>query len=333
MKGNVRAMKQIATFPKAAAALVSTIFLTVSLGAGALAASPLPQPTVYTGGVTSLTPTSVILLGGLNAKAQPANYRFQYGTTGAYGTQTPLQPGGRSPAEIHVNQPVGGLTPNTLYHYRLVAFGARGAVIGGDHTFKTPKVPLALSIAASPTPVPFGDTFVLGGTLFGTGHAARAIALQANPFPYVQGFKTLGNPELTNATGAFSFPIVGMAVNTQFRVVTTGAPFVVSPVFLESVAVRVNFQVHRVHRHKPGRYYRMYGTVAPAEVGAEVGFQLIRPGHSSVNVGGTTVHAGSATVSTFSTVVRIRHRGVYEALVKINDGAHVSAYSEPVRIG
>lgn len=328
MKGNVRAMKQIATFLGVAATTLGLI-----LPSGALAASPPPQPSVYTGGITSLTSTSVILLGSLNAKAQPANYRFQYGTTKAYGIQTPLQPGGRSPATIHVNQPVGGLKPNTLYHYRIVAYGARGAVIGGDHAFKTPKVPLALSISASPSPIPFGDTFVLGGTLFGTGNAGRAVALQSNPFPYVQGFKTVGNPEITNAAGGFSFPILGLPVNTQFRVITTGAPYIASPVFLEGVAVRVNFHVHRVHRRRPGRYYRMYGTVAPAEVGAQVGFQLSRPGHASLNVGGTFVRSGSPTVSTFSTIVRVRHRGAYQALVKVNDGSHVSAYSEPIRLG
>lgn len=335
MKGNVRTMKQIATFTfgTTAAALALTLCLFLSVAPGALAASPPPQPVVYTGGVTSLTPTSVILLGVLNAKAEPANYRFQYGTTKAYGNQTPLQPGGRSSATIHVNHPVGGLRPNTLYHYRIVAYGARGAVIGGDHAFKTPKVPLALSISTSPSPVPFGDTFVLGGTLFGTGGGGRAIVLQSNPFPYVQGFKPVGNPEITNAAGGFSFPIVGLQVNTQFRVVTTGAPYVVSPVFLQDVAVRVSFHVQRVHRHRPGRYYRMYGTVAPAEVGAEVGFQLLRPGHSSLNVGGTSVHSASPTVSSFSTIVRVRHRGDYQALVKINDGSHISAYSESIRLG
>ena len=328
MKGNVRAMKQIATFLGAGIASLGLI-----LSSGASAASPPPQPAVATGTVTSLTSTSVILLGVLNAKAEPANYRFQYGTTEAYGIQTPLQPGGRSPAQIHVNQPVGGLKPNTLYHYRIVAYGARGAVLGSDRTFKTPKVPLALSISTSPSPVPFGDTFVLGGTLFGTGNSSRAIALQSNPFPYVQGFKTLGNPELTSATGGFSFPIVGMSVNTQFRVITTAAPYISSPVFLQSVAVRASFHVQRVHRNRPGRYYRMYGTVTPIEVGAQVGFQLLRPGRSSLNVGGTFVHSGSPTVSTFSTIVRVRRPGVYQALVKVSDGAHVSAYSEPIRLG
>ena len=76
----------------------------------------------------------------------------------------------------------------------------------------------------------------------------------------------------------------------------------------------------------------MYGTVAPAEVGARVGFQLLRPGLPSVNQGGTFVKSATPTVSRFSTIVRIRHRGVYEALVQVADGAHVSAYSPPLRI-
>ena len=77
---------------------------------------------------------------------------------------------------------------------------------------------------------------------------------------------------------------------------------------------------------------RLYGTVAPAEVGALVGFQLLTPGRST-NEGGTVVKAGTPTVSRFSRVVRLRHRGLYRALVKINDGAHVSNYSAPVLVG
>jgi hypothetical protein len=76
----------------------------------------------------------------------------------------------------------------------------------------------------------------------------------------------------------------------------------------------------------------MYGFVTPAEVGARVGFQLLRPGLPSVNKGGTFVKTGTPAVSRFSTVVRVRHRGLYEALVQVADGSHVSAYSAPIRI-
>ena len=45
----------------------------------------------------------------------------------------------------------------------------------------------------------------------------------------------------------------------------------------------------------------LYGTVAPAQGGALVGFQLPRLGRS-VNEGGTSVTAGTASVSRFSAV-------------------------------
>jgi len=142
-------------------------------------------------------------------------------------------------------------------------------------------------------------------------------------------FRTVGNPEVTNSVGGFSFPFVDLLENAQLRVVTVGKPVVVSPVVVESVAVRVSFHVRRACRRG---FVRLYGTVAPAEVGALVGFQLLRPGRS-VNEGGTAVRAGTASVSRFRAVVRLRHRGLYRALIKVsNDGGHVSNYSEPILI-
>ncbi len=63
-------------------------------------------------------------------------------------------------------------------------------------------------------------------------------------------------------------------------------------------------------------------------MGALVGFQLLTPG-KSINEGGTVVKTGTVGVGRLSRVVRLRHRGLYRALVKINDGAHVSSYSGP----
>lgn len=311
----------------ASLAAVLVLILLVSIAAAAL-----PPPGVITGGVSNLGPSSVVLHGAVYPKGQATNYVFQYGTTRAYGAQTPLASAGNSTATIKVTQPIGGLRAHTVYHYRILATSAGGAAAGTDRTFTTPKIPLSLQIAGVPNPVLFGNPFSVQGTLAGTGGAGRVVALQFNPFPYLAGFQTLGNPEVTSSTGAFSFPIVGLSTNTQLRVVTTSAPLISSPVLVEGVAVRVTFHVHRVHRHRPGRFYRMYGTVAPAEVGARVGFQLLRPGAPSVNRGGTFVKSGTPTVSRFSTIVRVRHRGLYQALVQVADGAHVSAYSAPLRI-
>ncbi len=319
--------------------LTRRIALLLAPAAAALAfAAPtsavtIPLPSVYTGGSADVGSTTALLLGGVNAKGQATSYLFQYGTSKALGLQTPLAPAGPSTATARVGKAVGGLQSNTLYYYRLIATDARGTVLGAEHSFRTQKIPLSIQIAASPSPVPFGDSFTLAGTLSGSGGGGRVVALQANPFPYTTGFKTLGNPEVTSATGGFSFPVVGLSSNTQLRVVTTGAPYVSSSVLQLNVAVQVSLRVQRVRRDRPGNFVRFYGTITPAEPGAHVGIQLLRPGAPSINRGGTIVtSASSAGFSRFSTVVRIRHRGVYEVLVQVFDGSHVSAYSEPVRI-
>jgi hypothetical protein len=292
---------------------------------------PLPKPlppVVATGGVSNVTYSSAILYGLVNARSQVTNYVFQYGPTKSYGLQSPLAPAGNGTGAIKVSQAVAGLQPGIIYHYRIVAASPGGMAKGGDHAFTTPKIPLSLAIAGVPNPVVFGNPFFVEGTLSGTGASTREIVLQANPFPYLGGFKNIGNPEVTLPNGTFSFAFPGLTENAQLRVVTVGGKEIVSPVVTELVAVRVTFHVHRT-RHRG--VFRLYGTVAPSEVGAQVGFQLLRPG-KSVNEGGTVIKAGTATVSTFSSRRRIRHKGLYRALIKINDGAHVSAYSEPILI-
>jgi hypothetical protein len=302
---------------------------TSSLGASSSAAAPAPHPTATTGDTSNVTYSSAILYGSVNASGQATNYLFQYGTTRAYGSQTPLSPAGNRTITIKVSQALSGLQPLTTYHYRIVAIGPTGTALGRDRTFTTVKIPLSVAIVGVPNPVLFGSPFLVEGTLSGTGSANHAVELQANTFPYLGGFKVIGNPQLTNAVGGFSFPVLGLLENSQLRVVTVGKPEEVSsPVVLESIAVRVSF-----HAHSTGRrgYVRLYGTVAPAEVGALVGFQLLKPGHKSINQGGAVVKTGTPTVSQFSRVVRV-HPGLYRALVKISDGAHVSNYSNPVLV-
>jgi hypothetical protein len=306
--------------------------LAVALSVGALAsvapsAGAAVAPGAITGRSANVTFSSAIVFATINPHGEATNYVFQYGTSKKYGQQTPLAPAGAGTGAVRVSQTLAGLAPLTTYHYRVLASSPAGASVGADLEFRTGPVPLSLAIAGTPNPVVFGSAFLVEGTLSGTGAADHPVELQANPFPYLGGFQAVGNAELTNATGGFSFPFLGLLENAQLRVVTVGKPVVSSPVLVENVAVHVSLHVHATRRHG---YARLYGTVAPAEVGALVGFQLLRPGRS-LNRGGTTVNAGTATVSKFSRVVRV-HRGLYRALVKVSDGAHVSAYSPPVLI-
>jgi hypothetical protein len=308
-----------------ASALVAALSLAV-----AGVASAATAPTAATSGVSNVSYSSATLYGYVNAQGQATNYYFEYGTTSAYGAQSPLSPAGSATSTVKVNQAITGLQAATRYHYRLVAVGPGGTVPGGDRTFTTARIPLSLALVSTPNPVVFGSPFFVEGTLSGTGGANHAIVLQANPFPYVSGFKTVGNAELTNSAGGFSFPYLGLTENAQLRVVTLGLPVVISPVVLESVAVRATVHVRSSNRRG---YVRLYGTVTPAEPGAQVGFQLLKPGHASINQGGTPVKAATATYSSFSGFMRLRHPGLYRVLIKVSsDGAHVSNYSAPILI-
>ena len=107
--------------------------------------------------------------------------------------------------------------------------------LGGDRTFTTPKQPLGLALAAAPNPVAFGAPSTLAGILSGTGNAGRPIRLQQKPFPFTGAFTNVGNVQLTNAQGGFSFALLAVPLTTQYRVLVTDKPSVVSPVVTVSV--------------------------------------------------------------------------------------------------
>ncbi len=297
------------------------------LGAPALAAAP-ERPMVNTGNARDVSYGSATLAGSLNPEGSNTSYYFQYGPTRAYGSQTGIADAGSGTQWTKVSLPIAGLQPITVYHYRLIAVNAVGTRIGSDRTLMTTKVPLSLQILAAPNPIPFGGTVTVQGTLSGTDNAARQVFLQANPFPFTAGFLTVGNPELTTATGSFSFPILGLTEGTQFRVVTNTLPPVISPVATESVTAKVSAHVRSTRRR---RFARIYGTVTPAENGAQVGVLRIIRGRG-VLVGGTVLRPRNAASSSFSRVVRVSP-GVYRVLIRLVGGGVSSSYSTPLRIG
>jgi hypothetical protein len=299
--------------------------------AGLAAAGPAAgasAPSASTGPPAQVSYVTATLTGSVNPHGQDTSYFFQYGPTKAYGLQTALADAGAGQGTVKVRLPVGGLQPLTRYHFRLIAVNASGASSGGDGFFTTKKIPLTLAILVAPNPVIYGGNVFAQGTLSGTGNAGVGVALQANPFPYLQGFADVGNPELTTASGSFSFPVFGLTESTHFRVVTLTTHAVVSPVALELVAARVAAHVGHARR---AHFARIFGTVAPAEDGAEVAILRIVHGRG-VLVGGTRLRHRNATSSAYSRVVHV-HAGAYRVLVRVLNGGVVSNYSRPLLIG
>lgn len=92
--------------------------------------------------------TALALAGTVNPFLREARYRFELGTTTAYGTVTPETSAGAGLGDAPASATVAGLRPDTLYHYRLVATNADGTTNGADRTARTPR--LAAPAGAAP---------------------------------------------------------------------------------------------------------------------------------------------------------------------------------------
>jgi len=96
-------------------------------------------PTVTTNPATDIKATSATLKGTLvDDGGEACQVRFQYGLTDAYGTDTAWQPGKVTGNTFE--QLIGGLTPNTTYHFRAQAKNSAGTASGDDITFTTQEL-------------------------------------------------------------------------------------------------------------------------------------------------------------------------------------------------
>lgn len=106
-------------------------------------------PAAYTGAATdppaAAGPAGATLTGSVYPGGRlPAAYHFQYGTSTAYGNDTPAAAAGAGTGAAPASATLDGLSAETAYHYRLVAWNAEGALTpsyGADRTFTTPGLP------------------------------------------------------------------------------------------------------------------------------------------------------------------------------------------------
>ncbi|MEI8386715.1 MAG: Ig-like domain-containing protein [Verrucomicrobiota bacterium] len=110
-------------------------------------------PIVQTGVATVVTKTSATLNGTVNPNSLETTAYFEYGLDANYGNRTGDQTCGYGLNAVSRSSSIRDLTPNTVYHFRLVArnsaalFG--GVTYGKDATFTTePDPPVDVTAAA-----------------------------------------------------------------------------------------------------------------------------------------------------------------------------------------
>ena len=112
----------------------------------------LPSPTVETKAASSVTQTTATFTATVNPNGgEVSECRFEYGSTDTYGTSVPCSPApGSGTSPVPVSATVGGLSPNTTYHFRVVATNPGGTGKGSDETLATlPNPPTVVTEAAS----------------------------------------------------------------------------------------------------------------------------------------------------------------------------------------
>ena len=135
-----------------------------TLTTGAAAGIP---PVVSSSAATGITPTGAQLNGSVNPSGLATTYHFDYGTTSSYGSTTAPVNAGAGTGSSAVSAVLSGLTPATLYHYRIAATNSGGTTNSSDRTLTTaiappaPAVPVVTTLAAS-------NISATGATLAGT---------------------------------------------------------------------------------------------------------------------------------------------------------------------
>jgi hypothetical protein len=185
-----------------------------------------PPPAVVTEAASAVTHTSATLNGDVNSAGEDVIFcQFEYGTTESHGTVVPCSSlPGPSEKPVPVSASVAGLTPNTTYHYWLVASTSAGTTHGVDNTFSTVSTgPLA---ETEPATEVLQTSAMLNATVNPAGEAVTTCEFEYGTTEAYGSFVSCASPP--GAGTAFvpvSAALIGLAPNTtyHFRIVAANA--------------------------------------------------------------------------------------------------------------
>ena len=116
--------------------VVAALFATPAIPAAA--ATPAPtSPAVQPEDVNAIKTDSAQLTATVSPGALPTAYLFQWGTTTAYGSLSPMEIIWDRANPLRVKARITGLQPGTRYHWRIVAANGLGHALGSDRSFTT----------------------------------------------------------------------------------------------------------------------------------------------------------------------------------------------------
>ena len=292
--------------------------------------------TFATGAAPSISSRSTTGIGALgatvganvNPRGQATTVHFEYGTSTAYGSATPEQAIGAGTSAVPVTAAIGGLKPNTRYHFRTVARNAAGVARSGDRTFTTSRAPTGVAITPSTVRPVYGSGLTVRGTVRGAG--STAVALEKQDFPFSGPFTQVATAT-ASSRGAFTLTAPPLFVTARLRVVTRTEVAAASPVTTASVAVKVGLKTRRLN----GRRTRIEGATWPAVPQGRVSLQRQTRSGRWIFVKRARISplSGNRSRYRFSAVARASRALSYRVVVIArNGGANVPGTSRAVTI-
>jgi len=173
-------------------------------------------PTATTDATSGVSSSGATLNGTVNAQNDSTDVEFEYGLDTGYGTNVDAD---QSPvtgtSDTAVSKAITSLSPNTTYHYRVVAENSQGITNGLDRTFTTdPAAPTATTDAAS-------AVTASGATLNGTVNANNDSTFVTFEYGLDTSYGTTSKATPNTVTGstdtAVSLTLSGLSTNTTYH--------------------------------------------------------------------------------------------------------------------
>jgi hypothetical protein len=116
------------------------------------------KPKVETKPASNVTETEATLNGTVNPEGVETKYYFEYGETTSYGSKTAEVSAGSGTSTLEESKAITGLTPDTPYHFRIVATNSEGVTAYGSDQVFTP----GWSVQEPPSPTGAETLYVYG---------------------------------------------------------------------------------------------------------------------------------------------------------------------------
>jgi phosphodiesterase/alkaline phosphatase D-like protein/Leucine-rich repeat (LRR) protein len=173
-------------------------------------------PIATTNAASDIATTGATLNGTVNANGSNTTVTFEYGLTTGYGTTvTAAQSPVTGATATAVSAAITGLTPNMLYHFRVIASSAGGTTNGSDQTFTTlMQPPTAITDIAT-------GVSVSGATMNGTVNAndgSTTVTFEYGPTTsYGTSVTATPSPVTGSTDTAVSAILTGLTSDTTYH--------------------------------------------------------------------------------------------------------------------